>query len=214
MPITSLNQLDLEGTYSYADYLKWRLDVAVELIKGKIHKMSPAPSLRHQQISRQLCIPLFSYFKAQKCQVFNAPFDVRLNDRKKSLRANREIFTVVQPDICVVCDELKLDEKGCFGSPDLIIEILSHGNNQKELRKKFELYEESGVKEYWIVYPYEESITQFYLNEEKDKYELVSIYGSEDDIIPVLFPDLVVDLDDVFEIYRRIQKEQEEDYDE
>jgi len=207
MTITSLNQLDLNGTYSYADYLKWRLDVAVELIKGKIYKMSPAPSLKHQQVSRQLCIPLFEYFKGKKCQVFNAPFDVRLYDRKKSNRANRDIFTVVQPDICVICDESKLDERGCLGSPDLIIEILSPGNNQKELKKKFELYQECGVKEYWLVYPYEESITQFFLDEDSEKYQLVSVYGCEDDIIPVLFQDLVIDLDDVFETYRRIQKE-------
>lgn len=207
MTITSLNQLDLNGTYSYADYLKWRLDVAVELIKGKVYKMSPAPSLKHQQVSRQLCIPLFEYFKSKKCQVFNAPFDVRLYDKKKSNRANRDIFTVVQPDICVICDESKLDERGCLGSPDLIIEILSPGNNQKELKKKFELYQESGVKEYWLVYPYEESITQFFLDEDSEKYQLVSVYGCEDDIIPVLFQDLVIDLDDVFETYRRIQKE-------
>lgn len=207
MTITSLSQLDLNGTYSYADYLKWRLDVAVELIKGKIYKMSPAPSLKHQQVSRQLCIPLFEYFKGKQCQVFNAPFDVRLYDRKKSNRANRDIFTVVQPDICVICDESKLDERGCLGSPDLIIEILSPGNNQKELKKKFELYQESGVKEYWLVYPYEESITQFFLDEDSEKYQLVSVYGCEDDITPVLFQDLVIDLDDVFETYRRIQKE-------
>ncbi|MFN3851273.1 MAG: Uma2 family endonuclease [Spirosomataceae bacterium] len=207
MTITSLNQLDLNGTYSYADYLKWRLDVAVELIKGKVYKMSPAPSLKHQQVSRQLCIPLFEYFKGKKCQVFNAPFDVRLYDKKKSNRANRDIFTVVQPDICVICDESKLDERGCLGSPDLIIEILSPGNNQKELKKKFELYQECGVKEYWLVYPYEESITQFFLDEDSEKYQLVSVYGCEDDIIPVLFQDLVIDLDDVFETYRRIQKE-------
>lgn len=207
MTITSLNQLDLNGTYSYADYLKWRLDVAVELIKGKVYKMSPAPSLKHQQVSRQLCGLFYDHFRDKKCQFFNAPFDVRLYDKKKSNRANRDIFTVVQPDICVICDESKLDERGCLGSPDLIIEILSPGNNQKELKKKFELYQECGVKEYWLVYPYEESITQFFLNEDSEKYQLVSVYGCEDDIIPVLFQDLVIDLDDVFETYRRIQKE-------
>lgn len=141
--------------YSYADYLKWNLDEMVELIKGRVFKMSPAPNRVHQALSWQLSGMLYNYLKGKNCQAFSAPFDVRLPLKSKK---NEDIHTVVQPDICVICDLSKLDEAGCIGAPDLIIEILSKGNNQKELKHKYEVYEESGVKEYWIIHPEEQSI--------------------------------------------------------
>jgi Uma2 family endonuclease len=198
MIITSLSQLDLDGTYSYADYLKWRLKESVELIRGKIFKMSPAPSVKHQEISRQLCKELFNYFDIKNpCQVFSAPFDVRLYDKKKSLNAIDDIFTVVQPDICIICDKNKMDTKGWLGAPDFIIEILSLGNSKREMKIKFELYEESGVREYWLVYPYEESITKFILNE-KDKFEYAGQFANDDIISPTIFPNLSIDLTEIF----------------
>ncbi len=87
--------------------------------------------------------------KGKKCQVYAAPFDVRLPVKNK--KSDNEITTVVQPDICIVSDESKIDKHGCIGAPDLVIEILSPGNTKKELKIKFELYEEAGIKEYWIV---------------------------------------------------------------
>jgi Uma2 family endonuclease len=198
MVITSLSQLDLNGTYSYADYLKWQFDESVELIKGKILKMSPAPSVKHQQISRQLCKDFFNYFSKNSCQVFNAPFDVRLLDKKKSKSANKDVFTVIQPDICVICDIDKLDTKGCVGAPDLIIEILSLGNSKRELKIKYDLYEEAGVKEYWLVYPYEESVMKFILNDQ-NKFEFANHYANDDLISPTLFPELSIDLTEIFE---------------
>ncbi|WP_042006912.1 Uma2 family endonuclease, partial [Capnocytophaga canis] len=84
-----------------------------------------------------------------------APFDVRLPKKEEK---GDNIHTVVQPDLCVICDESKLDERGCIGAPDLIIEILSPGNSKKEMKNKFELYQESGVEEYWIVNPTDENI--------------------------------------------------------
>lgn len=157
--ITQLSQLDLTADYSYADYLTWQLNEAVELIKGKIQLMSPAPNVKHQRLSIYLSSRLFYFFDNRGCQVFSAPFDVRLFDRTRSLLANKEITTVVQPDICVICDNGKLDEQGCNGAPDWIIEILSKGNSKKEVKIKHALYAESGVKEYWLVYPYEESFS-------------------------------------------------------
>ncbi len=115
--ITQLSQLDLTASYSYADYLTWRLTEAVELIKGKIQFMSLAPNVKHQRISISLSSHLFFYFENKDCQVFDAPFDVRLYDRNKLLLANQDITTVVQPDICVICDKEKLDEQGCNGAP-------------------------------------------------------------------------------------------------
>jgi Uma2 family endonuclease len=198
MKITQLSQLDLSASYSYADYLTWQLNEAVELIKGKIQLMSPAPNVKHQKLSIILSSRLFNYFEGKPCQVFSAPFDVRLYDRKKSLLANKDITTVVQPDICVICDCGKLDEQGCNGAPDWIIEILSKGNSKKEVKIKHALYAESGVKEYWLVYPYEEVVSQFVQNDENRQYQLTNNYAGDDVARPTLFPDLTIDLVKLF----------------
>jgi Uma2 family endonuclease len=196
--ITRLSQLDLTASYSYADYLTWQLNEAVELIKGKIQLMSPAPNVKHQRISIYLSSRLFYYFENKACHVFSAPFDVCLYDRTKSLLANKEITTVVQPDICVICNNSKLDEQGCNGAPDWIIEILSKGNSKKEVKIKHALYAESGVKEYWLVFPYEEVIPQFVLNDENNSYQLVNSYADDDVAVPYLFADLAIDLPTLF----------------
>ncbi len=196
---TDLAQLDLNGTYTYADYLTWQFDGAIELIKGKIMAMSPAPSSEHQSISWRLSGSLFNFFKNKPCRAYAAPFDVRLYDRKKSIVANQDIYSVVQPDLCIICDKIKIDIKGCLGSPDWIIEILSAGNSKKDMQIKYELYQESGVKEYWLVYPYEKAVHQFVLNEETEKYQLLNMYSGEDTAVPQLFPDCQIDLREVFE---------------
>jgi Uma2 family endonuclease len=126
--------------------------------------------------------------RGKKCRVFTAPFDVRLYNKQKLVKENKDIFTVVQPDICVICDENKLDDKGCLGSADLIIEILSLGNSNREMKEKFELYQESGVREYWLVYLGEESVTTFLLNEITDKYEFSGIYGNDEILSPCYSP--------------------------
>lgn len=196
--ITSLSQLDLNDTYSYADYLTWQFEETVELIKGKVQLMSPAPNVRHQSISWRFNGLLFQYFRDKSCRAFAAPFDVRLYNRKKSMLTNKEIYTVVQPDLCVICDTGKLDQQGCNGAPEWIIEILSKGNCKRETQEKYALYQESGVKEYWLVYPYEQSVHQFVLNEQTEKYELLAMFSAEDNAGPVLFPDLAIDLSEVF----------------
>ena len=196
--ITQLSQLDLNADYSYADYLNWRLAETIELIKGKISLMSPAPSLSHQRISTRLTGILYANFKKKPCQLFAAPFDVRLYDRRQSVVANQDIYTVVQPDLCVICDVEKLDPRGCLGAPDWIIEILSQGNSKKEMQIKYELYRESGVREYWIVYPFEQAVHQFVLDEVQDKYQLINMLSGEDTATPQLFPDLQIDLQEVF----------------
>lgn len=197
--ITQLSQLDLNRTYSYADYITWQLDEMVELIKGKIMLMSPAPNLRHQRIERNLIIDIGTYLKKQKCQVFPAPFDVRLYDRKKSILANQEIITVVQPDLCVVCNLEILDQQGCNGAPDWIIEILSQGNSKRDMQVKYQLYQDSGVREYWLVYPEHQAIHQFVLDD-SGHYQLKNMYAGDDKATPALFPELAIDLTEVFEI--------------
>jgi Uma2 family endonuclease len=134
----------------------------------------------------------------QPCQVFSAPFDVRLLDKQKSIKSNKDIFSVVQPDLCIICDKEKLDEQGCLGSPDLIVEILSKGNSKKEMKIKYELYQENGVREYWIVYPYEEVLQQYLLNNE-EKYYLYKTYVTDDIASSLLFPDLQINMEQVFE---------------
>lgn len=195
--ITQLSQLDLNQSYSFADYMTWQFDDAIELIKGKIMLMAPAPNVKHQTISTRLTAVLYNSFKGNKCQVFAAPFDVRLYDRKKSLLASTDIRTVVQPDLCVVCDPTKLDEQGCNGAPDWIIEILSKGNSKREMQIKYDLYAESGVQEYWLVYPYEEAIYQFVLDE-NGRYRLQAMHPNSGTATPYLFPDLALDLSEIF----------------
>ena len=195
--ITQLSQLDLNATYSYADYINWTFDEAIELIKGKISLMSPAPSVNHQRISMKFSYILFKFFITKKCRVYAAPFDVRLYDRKKSILASQDIHTVVQPDLCVICDLNKLDQQGCNGAPDWIIEILSKGNSKKEMQTKYQLYQESGVTEYWLVYPYEQAIHQFVLNEQ-GVYQLKSMSADDDILNSAIFPDLSIDLSDIF----------------
>ncbi len=196
--ITELSQLDLNGTYSYADYLTWQLKETVELIKGKIMAMSPAPSLKHQNIITNLGGSLYQYFHKRPCKLFYAPFDIKLYDSKKSKLRDQEVFSVVQPDLCIICDSEKLTEQGCNGAPDWIIEVLSPGNSKKEMRLKFDLYQENGVTEYWLVYPYEQAVYQFVLNQDTEKYQLFAMYAGDDLARPYLFPELHIDLTDVF----------------
>ena len=153
-----------EYVYTYADYLKWKFEERLELFKGKIFKMA-APNTRHQEVSGNLFFMIRSHLADNPCKVFSAPFDVRLpvQNRKK----DTEITTVVQPDLCVVCDMSKLDEKGCCGAPDIIAEILSPGNSRKEVQQKFRLYEEAGVPEYWIINPVEENLIIYTLRNGK-----------------------------------------------
>jgi Uma2 family endonuclease len=196
--INDISLLDLNGHYSYADYLLWHFEEKVELLKGKVFRMSPAPNKKHQHISWQLSGHFFNYFKKMPCKVFSAPFDVRLYDSHKSKKANKDIFTVVQPDLCVICDKSKLDEQGCNGAPDLIVEILSKGNTEKEMKIKYQLYEECGVKEYWVVYPYEENILQFVLNSQQ-KYVLNQVFVTNEKMTSTLFEGLEIPLNEVFE---------------
>jgi Uma2 family endonuclease len=194
--ITSLNQLDLTKRYSYADYFRWKFQERVELIKGFIHKMSPAPSPNHQLVFGKLFLKFGNYFLTKNCKVFAAPFDVRLPDSKRQIDDD-VVFTVVQPDISVVCNLDKIDDRGCIGAPDLVIEILSPGNTKKEMGVKFELYEESGVKEYWLVEPQDKVILVYILK--NGKYIGLKPYTEENEISSTIFPDLKFMVSDIFD---------------
>ena len=191
--ITNIDQLDLvNGIYTYADYLMWKIKDRVEILKGKIFKMSPAPAISHQSISFNLSGLLFMYFYDKPCKVFASPFDVVLKNKE-----GKE-DTVVQPDLCIVCDPEKLaDGKRCQGAPDLIIEILSPGNSKKELKNKYELYQEAGVREYWLVHPQDEYVIINVL--ENNQYRVLPPFVDKE-VTSVIFPDLSLQTEDIFRL--------------
>ncbi len=190
--ITSISQLDPNGSYTYADYLLWKFEERIELLRGKIHKMA-APSRRHQVISMRITRHLANALWQTPCQLFAAPFDVRLTRTKN----DKQVKTVVQPDLCVICDPAKLDDRGCSGPPELIVEILSPGNSKTEMKDKFELYQEAGVLEYWIVSPIEKMVQVFKLNGEGIYIGLAP--KVEDDMLTTpIIPNLEIDLMEIF----------------
>ena len=193
-PIREFNDIDASLTYSYANYLNWLFDDRVELIKGKIFKMSPAPSRVHQEISGEIFNPIFSFLKNKACKVYSAPFDVRF---PKASKADKDVFTVLQPDICVICDKSKLDDRGCIGAPDLIVEILSPGNTKMELLHKYKVYEEFGVKEYWVVSQSDQSILIYTLND-LGKFQPSKIFTLSEKVTSSVLPGFELELDDVF----------------
>ena len=194
--ITKISQLDFSKVYSYADYMKWQFDNRIELIKGKILEMA-AQSIKHQDISVSLTRVFSNAFHKHACKLYHAPFDVRLINKKKST-ADKQVHTVVQPDLCVICDIEKLkDGRGCLGSPDLVIEILSPGNSTKEMKTKFELYEENEIQEYWLVEPQKETIFIYVLKD--GKYIGLRPFTIEDIITSPTFPNLQVEVKEVFE---------------
>jgi len=190
-----LSDLDFDKTYTYADYLQWTFDDRLEILKGKLFKMTPAPNRMHQRLSGVIFNRMFQFLKGQPCHVYSAPFDVRLS--RKNID-NKSVTTVLQPDISVICDLSKLDDKGCVGAPDIVIEILSPGNNKKELRNKYEIYEEAGVKEYWIVWPDSQSFLKYTLNEE-GKYIPSKVLTLGDEVTTPVLPGFVLNLEEVFE---------------
>jgi len=133
-----IEEPDLSGTYTYVDYLTWSWEGVSKLIRGKIFKMSPAPGSLHQRISGNIFGQLWYRLQGKPCQVFSSPFDVRLPVSKMN-KTDNQINTVVQPDICVVRDSSKIDERGCLGAPDWIIEILSRHTLAKDLNEKFDV---------------------------------------------------------------------------
>ncbi len=194
-PITSLDQLNPSAIYTYADYLTWQFNERVELIWGKIFKMSPAPNSYHQEISINVSTLFRNYLKRKKCKVYSAPFDVRLLNPKLK---NGKILNVVQPDLSVICDLTKIDDAGCLGAPDLIIEILSSSTAEKDRTDKFELYEKNGVQEYWMIEPYDKTAIIYVLNENKKFIAYNRPYINTDKVQVHIFQDLIIDLSEVF----------------
>lgn len=190
--VTKLSDLDLTKQYTYADYLLWKFEERVELLRGFIREMSPAPSRRHQTILQNINKKLLNGIEKKTCNVYVAPFDVRL-----PIPSAKKNTTVVQPDICVVCDESKLDDYGCNGAPDLIVEILSPSNSKHDIDTKFGLYEEAGVQEYWLVEPEEKMVLVYTL--QHGKYIGLRPYAVDQIVDSPLFPALKIAVNEVFD---------------
>ena len=173
--------------YTYADYLTWDDDARYELIDG-IPYMLASPNTAHQRICMALSNQLYDFLKGKPCEVFAAPYDVRLN-------AGEDDDTVVQPDLLVVCDKSKLGEKSCVGAPDLIIEILSPSSAARDKVLKFNKYWRAGVREYWIVYPDSQTVTVHVL---MDGNYVTREYADTDNVSMSVLDGCVISLPDVF----------------
>lgn len=182
-----------EQKYSYADYLTWDENERWEIIDG-VPYMQAAPSRVHQEISGELYLQFGTYLKGKPCKVYHAPFCVRLDIEKN----DTDVKNVVEPDITIVCDSNKLDERGCKGSPDMIVEILSPSTGKKDRVDKFNKYEKSGVTEYWVVEP-DQKIVSVFLLQNNSRYGRPEMYTEEDKIKVSIFPELEIDLKPVFE---------------
>jgi Uma2 family endonuclease len=181
--------------YNYTDYLTWKNEnQRWEIINGEVYDMSPAPSRKHQFLSWELSRQIGNFLLDKSCQAYHAPFDVRFPE---GIWDKNEIIDVVQPDLMVICDTSKLDDKGCQGAPDFIIEILSPGTAFKDFTIKHALYERNGVKEYWLVDPVNQMLTIYLLGED-GKYGKPSVHpGAGKRKVAVLEP-LEIDLDAIF----------------
>jgi len=180
-----------EQMASYVTYEEWEAmdeSIRCELLDGVIYDMA-APSTRHQKVLTEIFGQLFIYLRGKRCEVYPAPFAVRL-DKAKDI--------VFQPDITVICDRDKLTDTGCEGAPDLVIEIPSPSTARRDRIEKFNEYMIAGVKEYWIVDPIDESVAVHILDNGNGKY-YTKYYDSTSHIPVSILEDLSIDMTQVFE---------------
>jgi Uma2 family endonuclease len=180
--------------FTYGDYLTWPDDQRWELLEGKPRLMSPGPNRRHQELLMALGSRLYAYLEGKTCRVYPAPFDVRL---PRSGESDETVDTVVQPDLIVVCDPAKLDDRGCRGAPDLVIEITSPSTASVDHVQKKALYEGHGVREYWLVHPVDRIVMVYTLRPD-GAYGAPAVYGPDDSLPVGILDDLSLDLKQLF----------------
>jgi len=186
-----------ERRYTYADYLTYPEDENWEIIDG-VPYMQAAPSPIHQEILMELSKQIAVYLTGKACKIYPAPFCVRLTQAGYE-ENEKDVKNIVEPDISIICDKSKIDDKGCNGAPDMIIEIISPSSIKKDRFIKFNLYEKTGVKEYWIVEP-DQKLVSVFLLEKNGRFSRPEMYTEEDSIKVSIFPDLIIDLSAVFGI--------------
>jgi Uma2 family endonuclease len=182
------------GGYTFGDYCTWPDEIRCEIIDGEVFDMTPCPHPEHQEILMNLSGLIWTFLKGKPCKVYPAPFDVRL---PVSEEADEKIRTVVQPDISVICEKNKIDSRGCRGGPDFVIEILSPSTASKDHIRKKRLYEQHGVREYWLVDPVHHLITVYILTPE-GVFGPATLFSPPSTITVSLFPEFVIPLDEVF----------------
>ena len=181
--------------FTYADYRGWPDDERWELIDGEAYAMA-APGLAHQAVVGELFRQIANHLVGKPCRPFVAPFDVRL---PRGNEADDEVTTVVQPDISVICDPAKLDERGCRGAPDWVIEVLSPSTAAKDQIQKLAAYERAGVREVWLVHPTDRVVIVYTLNA-AGGYGKPAIHETAGTLAPGLFPDLAIEWDLAFPV--------------
>jgi Uma2 family endonuclease len=179
---------------TYADYLRWE-EGRLEIVDGVVFAMSPAPNRAHQRVQVELARQIANHLVGKSCELFTAPFDVRLSEIEEA--ADDEILTVVQPDLAVVCDPGKLDDQGCLGAPDWVVEVLSPATAGRDHVLKRELYERFGVREYWLIHPLDRLLT-CYQRGENGRFGPATINEARGCTSVAIFPGLEIDWDLVF----------------
>jgi Uma2 family endonuclease len=174
--------------HTYAEYCSWPDDVRYELIDGQAYAMSPGPNRRHQELVGEVFLQIGNALRDSGCRPYVAPFDVRL---PRGNEADDEIDTVVQPDISVICDRAKLDDRGCRGAPDWVIEVLSPSSASHDQILKRALYERHGVREYWLIHPVDLIVTVYRLVD--GAYGRPDIFELKDTLPCGILPDVVID---------------------
>jgi Uma2 family endonuclease len=174
--------------YTYSDYLQWDDEKRYELIDGVPYLMG-APNRRHQGISIKLSRLFANFLKGKPCKVYHAPFDVRLN-------ADTLDDTVVQPDLLIVCDHSILNDAGCAGAPDMVVEILSPSTSRYDRITKFNTYLKHGIREYWIIDPETKTLAAHIL---KDGNYIIHPYSDKDTAPVHVLEGCVINLTEIFE---------------
>jgi Uma2 family endonuclease len=174
--------------HTYREYCTWPEDVRYELIDGQAYAMSPGPSRRHQETIVEVLRQLADALEGTGCRVYVAPFDVRL---PRGSEKDDDIDTVVQPDLMVVCDRAKLDDRGCRGAPDWVIEVLSPSSAGHDQILKRAVYERHGVREYWLIHPVDQVVTVYRLVD--GAYGKPDIYELKDTLACGILPEVVID---------------------
>lgn len=173
------------GKFTWQDYLTWPEEERWEVIDGEAYNMTPSPTFSHQRLVGNFYSALKDKLKGTPCVVVISPLDVKFDE-----------YNIVQPDVLVVCDRNKIKDR-VYGAPDLVIEVLSQHTSLKDRRKKKELYERFGVREFIIVHPEENYIERFLLKD--NRYSELDIFGAEEVFRSGIF-DVEIPLWEVFEI--------------
>jgi Uma2 family endonuclease len=192
--IEEVEEPDHSLTYTYADYYSWNFMERLELLRGKIFQLGAA-NTKHQRVGGKLYNEFYNFLKGKTCQVFIAPYDVRLpvKDRKR----DDQITTVVQPDLCIFCNPDAIDERGACGIPDLVVEILSPGNPRHDLLEKYDVYQEVGVKEYWIIDPIKEMV-MVSIMQKQGKFAPTKIITDNQLLEPLCIPGFYISAKELF----------------